>query len=280
MELTKFIYKDLVRYALAEDLGTGDLTSTLTIAATTPGSGRFIAKADGVICGWPLVQEVFHQLNPSIFLDLHQPDGAQVRTGDLLAVISGPVRDLLSGERVALNFLQHLSGIATTTRELVDLIADFPQVRLVDTRKTLPGLRALQKYAVRIGGGHNHRFNLADAVLIKDNHLKACGSILTAVAKVRAAIPHTMKIEVEVESEAQVREALAAAADIIMLDNMSPAMMTDMVKLIDGRALVEASGNIVKETIRTVAACGVDLISVGHLTHSVQALDISLCLLD
>jgi nicotinate-nucleotide pyrophosphorylase (carboxylating) len=280
MILPNYVYKDLVRSALAEDLGTGDLTSTLTIPATMPGSGRFIAKTAGVICGWPLVQEVFHQLNPSIFLDLHQPDGTKVKAGDLLAVISGPVPDLLSGERVALNFLQHLSGIATATRELVDLIADFPQVRLVDTRKTLPGLRAIQKYAVRVGGGYNHRFNLADAVLIKDNHLKACGSIHTAIAKVRAVIPHTMKIEVEVETEAQVREALAAAADIIMLDNMSPSMMTAMVQLIDGRALVEASGNIVKETICTVAACGVDLISVGHLTHSVQALDISLSLLD
>lgn len=276
MELAKFVYKDLVRSALAEDLGTGDLTSALTIPANTPGSGRFMAKANGVICGWSLVQEVFHQLNPSVFLDLHQPNGAQVQAGDLLAVISGPVQDLLSGERVALNFLQHLSGIATATRELVDLIADFPRVRLVDTRKTLPGLRAIQKYAVRVGGGYNHRFNLADAVLIKDNHLKACGSIDAAVAKVRAAVPHTMKIEVEVESEAEVREALAAAADIIMLDNMSPAMMTAMVQLIDGRALVEASGNISKETIRTIAACGVDLISVGRLTHSVQALDISL----
>ena len=280
MEPQKQVYTDLVRQALAEDLGIGDITSALTIAPDIAGSGRFIAKAAGVICGWPVVQEVFRQLNPGVFLDLYQPDGARVEPGTVLAVISGPVRDLLAGERVSLNFLQHLSGIATSTRELADLIADYPQARLVDTRKTIPGLRALQKYAVRVGGGYNHRFNLADAVLIKDNHLEACGGVKAAVAKVRAAVPHTMKIEVEVESEAQVKEALDAGVDIIMLDNMSPALMTAMVRLIDRRALVEASGNLSTETIRSVAASGVDLISVGRLTHSVQALDISLCLLD
>lgn len=280
MELVRHVYANLVQQALAEDLGTGDITSMLTIAADVTGSGRFIAKAPGVICGWPVVQEVFRQLNPAIFLDIDRPDGTPVKPGELLAVISGPVRDLLSGERVALNFLQHLSGVATATKELVDLIRDYPHVRLVDTRKTIPGLRALQKYAVRVGGGYNHRFNLADAVLIKDNHIAACGGIEAAVAKVRTAVPHTMKIEVEVETEEQVRKALAAGADIIMLDNMSPDLMAEMVRLIDKRALVEASGNISAATIRTVAACGVDLISVGSLTHSVKALDISLRLVD
>ena len=280
MELPKHVYTNLVQQALAEDLGTGDITSLLTIEADANGTGRFIAKAAGVICGWPVVREVFRQLNPAIFLDIDRPDGTPVKPGELLAVISGPVRNLLSGERVALNFLQHLSGIATATRELADLIRDYPQVRLVDTRKTIPGLRALQKYAVRVGGGYNHRYNLADAVLIKDNHITACGGIRAAVAKVRRGIPHTMKIEVEVENEEQVREALAAGADIIMLDNMSPELMAEMVRLIDKRALVEASGNISVATIRTVAACGVDLISVGSLTHSVKALDISLRLVN
>lgn len=278
MLLPKTAYSDLVRQALTEDLGSGDITSALTIDPATTASGRFLAKAAGVVCGWPVVEEVFRQLNPEIELKIERPDGDRVNPGDLLAVITGPARDLLSGERVALNFLQHLSGVATATRRLVDLIAAFPRVRLVDTRKTIPGLRALQKYAVRVGGGHNHRFNLADAVLIKDNHLAACGGIQAAIAKVRAAAPHTMKIEVEVESEQQVREALAAGADIIMLDNMSPSMMAEMVRLIDGRALVEASGNVSAETIQAIAASGVDLISVGRLTHSVQALDISLLL--
>ncbi|NLW59482.1 MAG: carboxylating nicotinate-nucleotide diphosphorylase [Firmicutes bacterium] len=276
MELPKHVYTDLVRRALAEDLGSGDITSTLTIEPSATTSGRFIAKESGVICGWPVVQEVFHQLNPAIDLQITHPDGARVTAGSVLAVISGPTRDLLSGERVALNFLQHLSGVATATRKLVDLLADYPRVRLVDTRKTLPGLRALQKYAVRVGGGYNHRFNLADAILIKDNHLAACGGIKAAVAKVRAAAPHTMKIEVEVETEEQVREALAAGVDIIMLDNMPPALMAEMVRLIDGKALVEASGNVSAETIRAIAAAGVDLISVGRITHSVPALDISL----
>ena len=278
MELPKNVYTDLVRQALAEDLGPGDITSALTIDPTATTSGRFIAKEPGVICGWAVVQEVFRQLNSAISLKITHGDGTHVDTGTVLAVISGPTRDVLSGERVALNFLQHLSGIATATRKLVDLLADYPQVRVVDTRKTLPGLRALQKYAVRVGGGYNHRFNLADAVLIKDNHLAACGGIKAAVAKVRMAAPHTMKIEVEVESEAQVREALAAGADIIMLDNMSPSLMAEMVRLIEGKALVEASGNVSAETIQAIAAAGVDLISVGRITHSVQALDISLLL--
>lgn len=268
--------KELASLALREDLGIGDVTSELTIADEVTRTGRFIAKAPGIVCGWALVKEVFQQLNPGIFLDIHHPDGSAVVPGDPLAVVSGPVKDLLSGERVALNFLQHLSGVATCTRQLVELVADFPQVRIVDTRKTIPGLRLFQKYAVRIGGGYNHRFNLADAVLIKDNHLAVCGGVKAAVAKVRTMIPHTMKIEVEVESEAQVREALEAKVDIIMLDNMSPELMSKMVQLIDQQAIVEASGNVTAENIKAIAACGVDLISVGKITHSAQALDISL----
>lgn len=267
---------ELVSLALREDLGIGDLTSELTIPPGVTRTGRFIAKAPGVICGWALVEEVFRQVNPGIFLNIYHPDGTLVAPGDLLAMVSGPVKDLLSGERVALNLLQHLSGVATCTRHLVELVADFPQVRIVDTRKTIPGLRLFQKYAVRIGGGYNHRFNLADAVLIKDNHIAASGGIKTAVEKARMMIPHTMKIEVEVENEEQVREALAAKADIIMLDNMSPELMAEMVQLINGQAIVEASGNVSPENIRAIAASGVDIISVGMITHSASALDISL----
>mgnify|MGYP000871448620 CR=1 FL=1 len=272
----KHFFSEIIQRALTEDLGIGDITSELTIPNSTTSSGKFISKSSGIICGWPVVKEVFRQLNPGIFLDIYLPDGSTVAPGDLLAVISGPVKDLLAGERVALNFLQHLSGIATYTKKLVNQISDYPNTRIVDTRKTIPGLRILQKYAVRTGGGYNHRYNLADAVLIKDNHLAACGGIKPAIEMVRKGIPHTMTIEVEVESEEQVREALEAKADIIMLDNMSPELMRKMVSLINGQACVEASGNITIENIREVAATGVDIISVGHLTHSVEALDISL----
>ena len=272
----KQVVSEIIQRALAEDLGIGDITSELTISEGATGTGKFISKSSGIICGWPVVKEVFQQLNPGIFLDIYLPDGSAVAPGTLLAVISGPVKDLLAGERVALNFLQHLSGIATYTRKLVDQISGFPNVHVVDTRKTTPGLRILQKYAVRIGGGYNHRYNLADAVLIKDNHLVACGGVKPAIEMVRKGIPHTMTIEVEVESEEQVREALDAEADIIMLDNMSPELMRKMVNLINRRACVEASGNVTAENIREVAATGVDVISVGHLTHSVEALDISL----
>jgi nicotinate-nucleotide pyrophosphorylase (carboxylating) len=205
-------------------------------------------------------------------------DGDSVSSGTEIAKVTGPVKSILAGERVALNFLQHLSGIATKTARLVKLVEGFP-VKVADTRKTTPGLRVLEKYAVLQGGGHNHRFNLADAVLIKDNHIAACGSILEAIRRAREAIPHTMKIEIEVENESQVNEALEAKADIIMLDNMTPAQMTDMVRLINGRAIVEASGNIDESTIKEVAAAGVDVISSGAITHSVNALDISLDIL-
>ena len=265
-----------VRLALEEDLGTGDITSVLTVPDHLKGTARFITKEAGVICGWPVVKKVFQLLNPEIELTVHYPEGATVKEGDTVAEISGPLQSIFTGERVALNFLQRLSGIATCTRSFREMLADFPHVRLVDTRKTTPGLRVLEKYAVRVGGGQNHRFTLSGFVLIKDNHLVAAGGVRQAVVAVRKNSSHTLIIEVEVETEEQVREALAAGVDIIMLDNMAPEKMAAMVKLVNGRALIEASGNVTAANIKAIAATGVDIISIGGLTHSVKALDISL----
>ena len=275
--MNRLLVEKIVRAALEEDLGWGDITSE---AIFTPDNDKvleapFIAKAGGVIAGFPVAGLVFELVDPRIQTLQLVPEGGEVEPGTVIARATGPVRSILTGERVALNFLQRLSGIATKTHRLATLIADLP-VRLVDTRKTTPGLRLLEKYAVRQGGGANHRFNLADAVLIKDNHIAACGSISEAVRRVRGRIPHTMTVEVEAETEAQVREALAAGADSILLDNMTPAQMAAMVRLIDHRAVVEASGSIDERNIREVAATGVDIISSGALTHSVAALDISL----
>lgn len=274
-QLNPFLLKELVIRALSEDLGSGDVTTQVTVSSDQRAVGTFIAKEAGVICGLPVVETVFHTLDPTLLLCTWIKDGDRVQPGDVIAEIQGAASPILSGERVALNILQRLSGIATLTRTLVDQVADLP-VRVVDTRKTTPGLRFLEKFAVRIGGGHNHRFSLADAVLIKDNHIVAAGGIKAAVEKARDHIPHTMTVEVEVETEEQVREALAARADIIMLDNMRPEQICAMVKLIGGRALVEASGNVTLGNIRNVAETGVNIISVGALTHSAAALDISL----
>jgi nicotinate-nucleotide pyrophosphorylase (carboxylating) len=273
--MNRLILESIVKQALLEDLQSGDITSEAIFDDDFTVRGVFTAKAMGVLAGSPVVTEVFSQLDPkTICLNL-LPEGTSLKPGMEIAVWQGSIQSLLSGERVALNFLQRLSGIATQTAELVELTRNYP-VKIVDTRKTTPGLRMLEKYAVRMGGGCNHRFNLADAVLIKDNHIAACGSITEAVQRAKNYIPHTMTIEVEVENQEQVLEALAAKADIIMLDNMSVTEMTAMVKLINHRAIVEASGNINVLTIKDIAATGVDVISVGALTHSVKALDISL----
>jgi nicotinate-nucleotide pyrophosphorylase (carboxylating) len=237
--------------------------------------GRFIAKEDGLICGLDIAGRVFALLDARVLFKPLVSDGAQVKKGEAVAGISGPARAILTGERVALNLLQRLSGTATMTAKAVARTAGY-KAKIVDTRKSTPGLRVLEKYAVRVGGGHNHRFNLSDGVLIKDNHIAAAGGIAAAVAAAKEAAPHTMKIEVEVESLEGVRQALEAGADIIMLDNMDCAMMTEAVRLIDGRALTEASGNMGSRDIAEVAKTGVDFISVGALTHSVRALDISL----
>ena len=265
----------LITDALAEDIGTGDITTTCCVSADAVSKGVFIAKAEGIVCGTGVLMRLFTLLDPSVSVNILLADGARVKKGETIAGIEGPSRSILTGERTALNFLQHLSGIATRTDEIVRSIGGY-HTRIVDTRKTLPGLRVLEKTAVRCGGGKNHRFNLSDGVLIKDNHIVAAGGIRQAVDAVRKYAPHTLKIEVETENLAQIDEALAAGADIIMLDNMTVPEMTMAVRHIAGRAITEASGNMGEKDLREVAATGVDYISIGALTHSVKALDISL----
>ena len=266
---------DLIKRSLEEDIGTGDITTNSTISADRMIKGRFIAKEPGIVCGLPIVKRVFELLDINIELFYHVQDGGFVPKGEIIADISGPARGILTGERVALNFLQHLSGIATRTHESVARISGTKAV-IADTRKTTPGLRVLEKYAVRTGGGSNHRSNLSDGILIKDNHIRAAGGIRQAIESARALAPHTLKIEVETENMAQVEEALNCKADIIMLDNMTIDEMTKAVAFINGRAIVEASGNMGEKDLKGVAATGVNIISIGAITHSVRALDISL----
>ena len=266
---------DLLRHALLEDIGTGDITSTSTIPPDRSANGRFIAKADLVVCGIHVTQRVFTLIDDTIRFTIHVKDGVFVPAGTVLAELSGNARAILTGERVALNFLQLMSGIATRTRQSV-IAVQGTRVRITDTRKTTPGLRVLEKYAVRVGGGSNHRFNLSDGILIKDNHIKAAGSITKAVRAARQTAPHTLKIEVEAENAEMVEEALACGADIIMLDNMSVDDMAAAVRMIGGRAVVEASGNMGDKDLLSVAQTGVDLISIGALTHTISAADISL----
>lgn len=260
---------------LEEDIGSGDISTMTTISEQEQGTGILYAKEAGMIAGQPVAEQVFAAVDPALSFKALVAEGAHVEKGQEIAEVSGSVRSILSGERLALNLLQRLSGIATRTSQYVQALAG-TKARVVDTRKTTPGLRFLEKYAVRVGGGHNHRFALYDAVMIKDNHIKGAGGIERAVVAARSAIPHTMKIEVETESLAEVKEALQAGADIIMLDNMPLEQMKEAVQLIAGRAIVEASGGVTLETIRPIAETGVDVISVGALTHSVRALDISL----
>ncbi len=267
--------RDLVERALNEDIWTGDITTEAVIPAERQAVGRVWTKVDGVIAGLPLLRQVFLQIDPSLRIELLVEDGYVATAGTTLANISGSARSILLGERVALNFLQRLSGIATRTSRLAEPIK-FYQGRILDTRKTTPGLRLLEKYAVRMGGGYNHRYGLYDAVLIKDNHIAVAGSIKEAVAAVRRRVGHTTKIEIEVESLEQLQEALDGRADIIMLDNMPVEMMKEAVKLAHGKAILEASGGINEENIVEVAKTGVDYISIGAITHSVKSLDISL----
>ncbi len=271
-------HKQLVRIiesALAEDVNTGDITTMSTVPHDKRISGQFLAKASGVLCGVPVAQSVFEYVDPEVTLECLFADGDLVKKGDVLARISGRAISVLTGERLALNFLQRMSGIASRTREAADKVAGFP-VRILDTRKTTPGLRMLEKYAVRVGGGYNHRFTLSDGVLIKDNHIRAAGGITQAVQAARGYVPHTLKIEVEVETLEQVEEALSAGADIIMLDNMTNELMAQAVQLIGNRALTEASGNMDEKDLRAVAATGVSFISIGALTNHIRPLDISL----
>lgn len=273
--LDKLYIDDMILAALKEDMPLGDITTDNTIGAGSKSKAILLAKQDAVIAGLDVTERVFRLLDETITFNKKVFDGARVKKGEVFVEMEGNTAPLLKGERTALNFLQRLSGIATRTADFCEAIRDLP-VKVVDTRKTVPGLRYLDKYAVKAGGGQNHRYSLSDGVLIKDNHIKAAGGIKKAIEQVRGKIPHTIKIEVETETLEQVSEALEARADIIMLDNMSQEKMREAVQLIHGRALVEASGNVNLDTIRGIALTGVDIISVGELTHSVRAVDISM----
>ncbi len=269
----------VVDIALNEDLGLGDVTTQALITADEVATAYLVAKGDGVLAGLSVAAAVFHRVDSALKVEELVSDGSTVHLGDRLAVIKGLVASILGAERVALNFLQRLSGIATETAKYVEAVSG-TKALITDTRKTTPGLRILEKYAVRVGGGHNHRQNLGDGILIKDNHLVVLRSrgegVGEAIRKARQHSPHTLKVEIEVESVEQAREALSAGADIIMLDNMNLEDMKLVVGLAQGRALIEASGGITLDNVRAVAETGVDLISIGALTHSVKALDISL----
>lgn len=266
---------DLIKRCLAEDIGPGDLTTEALIGPDVRARGELRARENGVVAGLPVAGRVFAMVDEGIVFTPRVADGAVVAAGETLAAVAGPARGILIGERLALNFLQRLSGIATLTARLGELIAEYP-ARLVDTRKTTPGLRVLEKYAVRAGGGHNHRFGLYDGILIKDNHIAVAGGVDTAVRAARAAAPHTLRIEVEADTLAQVEEAVTAGADIILLDNMDPLTVRRAVEQAAGRCLLEASGGINMNNIAAYAAAGVDYISLGQLTHSAPALDIGL----
>lgn len=265
----------IINLALFEDSGLGDITSESILPGPLQGTGVIFAKQDCVLAGTQVAQKTFHLIDPDTDVRWRYQDGDTVPTGAVVMAASGDLLCLLKGERVALNFLQRLSGIATLTREYVDALKGF-RARLTDTRKTTPGWRRLEKQAVRSGGAYNHRFSLFDGILIKDNHIAVAGGLSAAVRAVRHRTSHLMKIEVEVSDMDQVKEALAAGADVIMLDNMSCAAMADAVKAINGRALVEASGNVSLETIKDIAATGVDVISCGALTHQARSVDLSM----
>lgn len=273
--LNKYKLDNIINMALEEDIGNGDITTLATVNENKQTEGIFIAKEDGVICGLPILKRVFEMIDTEIKLVMNICEGDFVKKGDHIAKVSGCAQSILTGERVALNFLQRLSGIATQTHEAVSQIKGTKAV-ICDTRKTTPGLRIVEKYAVCIGGGSNHRFNLADGILIKDNHISAAGGIGPAISKSRGLASHMLKIEVEVENFEQIDEALLYGADIIMLDNMSIEDMTRAVAIINGKAIVEASGNMGDRDLLKVAQTGVDIISIGALTHSIRSMDISL----
>ena len=268
-------YDEMILNALKEDKPSYDVTSEWLFSDAHMGSANLIAKEDGIISGIDIFERTFYLVDTQVLVTCAVENGQKVNKGDVVAKLSGPTKSLLLGERTALNFLQRMSGIATETKRYVEAVADL-DVKVVDTRKTVPGLRLLDKKAVKEGGGTNHRFNLSDGVLIKDNHIAAAGGITSAIKKVRQHIPHTLKIEVEVESIEGLKEAIEAGADIIMLDNMSTDQMREAVVINSKRAILEASGNMNLTRLREVAETGVDIISVGGLTHTVKAMDLSL----
>ncbi|MBX9864729.1 MAG: carboxylating nicotinate-nucleotide diphosphorylase [Hyphomicrobium sp.] len=275
-ELPRVLIARAIEQALAEDLGVrGDLTTDATVPRGTMSTATFGARRAGVISGLAVAEAAFHALDPSVVFEPLVRDGARVAAGSVAARVAGSAHALLTGERVALNFLSHMSGIATLTRRYVDLVAG-TRARIVDTRKTTPGLRAFEKYAVRCGGGQNHRSGLYDAILIKDNHIVAAGGIAPALAAARAHAGHMVKIEIEVTSLDELAEALQHPVDAVLLDNMEPPMLREAVALVDGRAITEASGGVSLDTVRAIAESGVDLISIGALTHSAPILDLGL----
>ena len=265
----------LIRMALAEDITSEDVSTNAVMPCATKGTVDLIAKEDGIIAGMDVYARVFQLLDEKTEVDMKCKDGDKVTSGQLLAVVTGDIRVLLSGERVALNYLQRMSGIATYTSQVAALLKG-SKVTLLDTRKTTPNCRVFEKYAVRVGGGCNHRYNLSDGVLLKDNHIGAAGSVTKAIQMAKAYAPFVRKIEIEVETLDQVKEAVEAGADIIMLDNMTPEVMKQAVELINGRAQTECSGNITKENIQKILETGVDFVSSGALTHSAPILDISM----
>lgn len=275
MNLPQFYVDDIIKKAVTEDINYVDVTTDYLIDDNSETSAYFVAKDDGVVCGIEIAMRVFELLDNTVSYEILKKDGDAVVRGDIIATMKGSAAALLKGERTALNLLQHLSGIATATNKCVKL-CEGTNASVAETRKTLPGLRALQKYAVTVGGGKNHRFNLSDAAMLKDNHIDACGGIMNAVKKLRSKTGHMLKIEVEVRDFNELDLALKAGADVIMLDNMSCEQMTEAVKIIGGRAKTEASGNITLQNIAEVAKTGVDVISLGALTHSVKAFDISM----
>ncbi len=272
----RLLIEPIVRHALEEDLGrAGDITSDLIVPPDERLGARLVARKPGTVAGLIAAECAFALVDASLRVEIATPDGTRIEPGALLATIDGPARGILTAERVALNFTGHLSGVATATRALVDAVAG-TKARIVCTRKTTPGLRVLEKYAVRCGGGFNHRFGLDDAVLIKDNHLVAAGGIKPAIERVRAGLGHMAKVELEVDSIAQLEEALSLGVDTILLDNMSPDDLRRAVALAKGRAVFEASGNVTLATVRAIAETGVDYISSGGITHSAPSLDLGL----
>lgn len=275
MMLNKFYIDSIIKTAIEEDINYIDVSADMLIPENQRNDSYFVAKDDGVLCGLDCAMRVFALLDDTFTFTAFKKDGDCVNKGDIIVEFNGKTRELLKGERTALNIIQHMSGIATATNKAVKL-CEGTGAQVADTRKTLPGLRSMQKYAVFCGGGRNHRFNLSDGAMLKDNHIDACGGIIPAVELLRSKLGHMVKIEVETRDFEEVRQAVRAGADVIMLDNMNCEQMAEAVKIIDGKALTEASGNITLENIAEVAKTGVDIISLGALTHSVKAFDISM----
>lgn len=275
MILNKIYVDNLIKTALLEDINYCDVTTDYLIPAEQMGKGKLVAKAEGILCGVEVAARVFELIDSDIKIEILIKDGESVKYGDEIMRLEGRTASLLKGERTALNLIQHMSGIATAANQATKLV-EGTNASIADTRKTLPGMRPLQKYAVMTGGAKNHRYNLSDAAMLKDNHIDAAGGITAAVTALRKKIGHMTKIEVETRNLDELKEALAVGADIIMLDNMSPELMKEAVTITDGRAVLEASGGITNETLRAVAESGVDIISIGALTHSVKAFDISM----